>query len=96
MLKYKVAEPCNLITKEAMDSCQRLMRCQAKLCFQSGHAVSPYHGLMLTNAINAESTCKDGIAETATALCLSLRLSQTGVGAKKSTASDGKVARDNS
>jgi len=51
---------------------------------------------MLTNAINAESTCKDGIAETAAALWLSLRLSQTGFGAKKSTAGDGKVARDNS
>jgi len=51
---------------------------------------------MLTSGINAGPTCKDGIAETVTALWSSLRLLQTGFGAKKSTASDGKVVRDNS
>jgi len=51
---------------------------------------------MLTTVINAGSTCKDGIAETVAALWSSLRLSQIGFGAKKSTASDDKVVRDNS
>ncbi len=63
---------------------------------QSGHAASVHHGSMLTSAINAGSTCRDGIAEIVAALWSSLRLSQTGFGAKKSTASDGKVVRDNS